>query len=192
MSYVTLRCYNTCYVIFWCKSRCMRTFERHRAWVEAGERGLPDCSGSMVGEGVGRKARRGLPSVTNYFLDTPFRRATVLDRVPFALTGARQARTLRALLIQRQPGVEARSWSFDQKQPACFLSSSGRPMGGRTRGGLVLADAPSVFQPRFGRPPDWKRMCDVTSKTGAHYANPELHQAGLPLPSNGSVVEMNL
>ena len=120
MSYVTLRCYNTCYVIFWCKSRCMRTFERHRAWVEAGERGLPDCSGSMVGEGVGRKARRGLPSVTNYFLDTPFRRATVLDRVPFALTGARRARTLCALPIQRQPGVEARSWSLDQKQPACF------------------------------------------------------------------------
>ncbi len=170
----------------------MRTFEHHRAWAEAGEWGLSDSAGSMVGEDVGRKAHRGLLSVTNHFLDTPFRGATVLGRVPFALTGARRARTLRALLIQRQPGVEARSWSFDQKQPACFLSSSGRPMGGRTRGALCSPMLHRSSNPRFGRPPDWKRMCDVTSKTGAHYANPELHQAGLPLPSNGSVVEMNL
>ena len=98
----------------------MPTFEHHRAWAEVGERRLQDSSSGRVGEDVGRKARRGLPSVSNYFLGTPFCGATVLGRVPFALTGTRRARTLCALPIQRQPGVEARSWSLDQKQPACF------------------------------------------------------------------------
>lgn len=108
---------------------------------------LARCQGRHCPVTLGRERDQGL--------------LKLMDRLPpFALTGARWATTLCALLKQRQPGVEARSRSFDQKQPACSLSSSGMPMGGRTRGAQCSPVLHRSSNPRFGRPPDWKRMCD--------------------------------
>jgi len=71
--------------------------------------------------------------------------------------------TSRALPRKRQPGLEARigvqlgRGVLLRLGPAAF----GMPAGGRAGGAFGLAGAPSVFQPSFGRPPDWKRGGDA-------------------------------
>lgn len=95
-----------------------------------------------------------------YFSDTLLLRGVCSGSEFLILTARGLQPTLAALLKQRQPGVEARIWSYDQKMHiyAALLSSSGVPMGGQARGALCSPMLHRSSNPRFGRPPDWKRV----------------------------------